>query len=114
MLATLVVKTVIINQYFNSLFRVGMHMKAQLVHMLYDKALRITEPAKAKHGVGGIVNLQSNDASKLWNLPSYIHVLWSGPLQIIICMALLVSHGQQMATSRCQPSVPCPARSQCS
>lgn len=35
-------------------------------------------------GAGAITNLQSNDAAKVWNLPQYGHVVWSGPLQIFI------------------------------
>ena len=50
--------------------------------MLYCKSLRISSSAKAALGVGSIVNLQSNDASKLWNLPQYLHMLWSGPFQV--------------------------------
>jgi len=91
MLVTLVCKTLAINLYFNDLFRLGARVKAQLVHALYKKALRISESAKARHGVGGIVNLQSNDASKLWDLPKYMHILWSGPLQIAIAMVLLAT-----------------------
>ena len=49
--------------------------------MLYTKSLRISSAARAAVGVGAIVNLQSNDASKLWNLPQYGHMLWSGPFQ---------------------------------
>lgn len=33
-------------------------------------------------GVGPIMNLQSNDAAKLWQLPSYIHMIWNGPFQV--------------------------------
>ena len=50
--------------------------------MLYCKSLRVSSAAKASLGVGSIVNLQSNDASKLWNLPQYLHMLWSGPFQV--------------------------------
>ena len=53
--------------------------------MLYTKSLRISSAAKAAVGVGAIVNLQSNDASKLWNLPQYGHMIWSGPFQVPCC-----------------------------
>jgi len=84
------IATVLVNQYFHILYRMGLHMKAELVTTLYQKALRVTTSAKADQGVGAIVNLQSNDASKLWNLPQYLHILWSGPFQIITTMGLLV------------------------
>jgi len=51
--------------------------------MLYRKSLRITAASKGRMGVGAIVNLQSNDASKLWGMAQYLHILWSGPFQVI-------------------------------
>ena len=50
--------------------------------MLYAKSLRITSSVKSDMGVGPIVNLQSNDASKIWNLPMYLHIVWNGPFQV--------------------------------
>lgn len=82
--------TILLNQYFHVLYRLGLHIKAELVTMLYNKALNLTSASKAEHGTGAIVNLQSNDASKLWRLPQFLHILWSGPFQILTTMALLV------------------------
>jgi len=57
--------------------------------MLYRKSLRITAASKGRMGVGAIVNLQSNDASKLWGMAQYLHILWSGPFQVITWCASL-------------------------
>ena len=35
--------------------------QAQLVGLLYDKSLKVTSAALAEHGVGAVINLQSND-----------------------------------------------------
>lgn len=43
-----------------------------LVDLLYSKSLRVGAAARASIGIGSIVNLQSNDAAKLWNLPQYL------------------------------------------
>lgn len=53
-----------------------------MIEMLYAKSLRITSSVKSDMGVGPIVNLQSNDASKIWNLPMYLHIVWNGPFQV--------------------------------
>lgn len=82
--------TIFINQYFHILYRMGLHIKTELVTMLYQKALCVTSSVRADQGIGGIVNLQSNDASKLWGLPEYLHILWSGPFQVLATMGLLV------------------------
>ncbi len=59
-------------------------LQISLVDMLYRKSLRITAASKGRMGVGAIVNLQSNDASKLWGMAQYLHILWSGPFQVIL------------------------------
>jgi hypothetical protein len=80
---------VLVNQYFLRVFRVSLYLKASLVHALYAKLLRLSLPAKSTLGGGSIANLQSNDAAKLWNLPQYGHVLWSGPFQVLIIIFFL-------------------------
>jgi ATP-binding cassette subfamily C (CFTR/MRP) protein 1 len=55
--------------YFHALYRITLHLKAALVDALYAKSLRLSAAARGERGVGAIVNLQSNDAAKLWNLP---------------------------------------------
>lgn len=89
MFFTAMIQTLVVNQYFHDLFRISLHMKISLVHSLYRKSLRITSAVKSGLGVGPVVNLQSNDAAKLWNLVPYLHVLWSGPFQILVVLFLL-------------------------
>ena len=84
------IETLTVNIYFHSLFRICLHLKTELVDLLYKKSLRMSAAAKAEMGAGAVVNLQSNDAAKLWSLPQYLHMLWSGPLQILVVMGLLV------------------------
>jgi hypothetical protein len=56
----------------------SLHVKTQLLEMLYSKALRISGAVKSAMGVGPIVNLQSNDAAKIWAMPSYAHMVGRG------------------------------------
>jgi hypothetical protein len=51
--------------------------------MVYRKALRLNSGDVAERGVGGIVNLQSNDVKKLERLPITMHGIWEGPLQVL-------------------------------
>ena len=80
---------VLVNQYFLRVFNVTLFVKASLIQALYEKCLRISIPAKNALGGGSISNLQSNDAAKLWMLPNYGHVLWSGPFQVGLIIFLL-------------------------
>jgi len=71
-----------VNVYFHILFRISLHSRAALVDALYAKALRVSAAARDARGSGAVANLMSNDAAKIWALPSYIHMLWSAPLQV--------------------------------
>lgn len=44
--------------------------------------MRLGVGVRGTRGVGAIVNLQSNDASKIWMIPTYIHLLWNAPFQV--------------------------------
>jgi hypothetical protein len=67
-----------VNVYFHKLFRVSLHMRAALVATLLDKGLRASPAARGRRGAGAVTNLMSNDAAKLWALPTYMHMLWWG------------------------------------
>ncbi|KAF5828549.1 hypothetical protein DUNSADRAFT_17458 [Dunaliella salina] len=89
-LGSALMENITINIYFHILYRMSLHLKTAMIQMIYAKSLRITSGVKSKMGVGSIVNLQSNDASKIWNMPLYLHIVWNGPFQIFVVMALLV------------------------
>lgn len=68
-----VLETFTVNIYFHILFRICLHMKTELVDMLYKKSLKIEEASKSSRGIGAITNVMSNDCSKLWSLPTYLY-----------------------------------------
>ena len=57
-------------------------MQGQLADVLYRKALRIGTDTRDAQGVGALVNLQSNDATKVYLLAVFFHMLWNAPLQV--------------------------------
>jgi hypothetical protein len=65
------------------------------IAMIYEKSLRVTNAVKSEMGVGAIVNLQSNDASKIWNTPLYMHIIWNGPFQVRENDKVMLSSEQQ-------------------
>lgn len=76
----------------------SLHTKTQLLEALYRKSLRVSSAVKAALGVGPIVNLQSNDAAKLWTMPTYLHMVWNGPFQVGRCWWCV---GTGVRVSRC-------------
>ncbi|OQV17405.1 Multidrug resistance-associated protein 1 [Hypsibius exemplaris] len=82
-------QTIILGQYFHLSMRTGMHVRSAVVASVYRKALRITSAAKRTSTVGEIVNLMSVDSQRFMDLMGYIHLLWSGPLQMALALYFL-------------------------
>lgn len=51
--------------------------------------LILSNTAKRSSTVGEIVNLMSVDAQRFMDLMTYVHTVWSGPLQIIVALYFL-------------------------
>lgn len=81
--------SIINGQYFLKTFIVGFRIRTGLISAIYRKALRVASSAKKDTTVGEIVNLMAVDAQRFFELCSYLHVLWSGPLVIGIAIWLL-------------------------
>uniref|UniRef100_A0A8C2NXL5 ATP-binding cassette, sub-family C (CFTR/MRP), member 4 n=1 Tax=Capra hircus TaxID=9925 RepID=A0A8C2NXL5_CAPHI len=75
--------------YFNHFQRTGMRLRVATSHMIYRKALRLSNSAMRKTTTGQIVNLLSNDVKRFDQVTTFLHYLWVGPLQAIAVTALL-------------------------
>ena len=53
------------------------------------QALRLSTSARRETSVGEIVNLMSVDSQKFQEAPIFLHLLWSAPLTIGLCMYFL-------------------------
>ncbi|XP_042683720.1 multidrug resistance-associated protein 1 isoform X1 [Centrocercus urophasianus] len=82
-------QTLILHQYFHICFVTGMRLKTAVVGVIYRKALVITNSARKTSTVGEIVNLMSVDAQRFMDLATYINMIWSAPLQVILALYLL-------------------------
>ncbi|ORX59695.1 multi drug resistance-associated protein MRP [Hesseltinella vesiculosa] len=96
MFATAICQTMFLHQYFHRCFMTGMRLRAALVTAIYRKTLMLSNASRQQSTVGEIVNHMSVDAQRLMDLCTYFHIVWSGPLQIVIALVML--HGTMGAS----------------
>ena len=89
MFAVSAVQTVCLHQYFQRAFETGMRVKSSLATTIYVKSLRLSNEGRASQSTGDIVNYMAVDTERLQDLTQYGQLLWSGPLQIVLCMVSL-------------------------
>ncbi|KAK3091915.1 hypothetical protein FSP39_023706 [Pinctada imbricata] len=89
MLVVAILQSFILHQYFHGCFLLGMRIRTALISAIYRKMLNLSNTARKNATVGEIVNLMSVDAQRFMDLMTYIHTIWSGPLQIIIALYFL-------------------------
>ncbi|GAB1607734.1 resistance-associated 1-like [Argonauta hians] len=77
------------HQHFQLAVTLGIKIKASLIDTVYRKSLLINAEARSQSTVGEIVNLMAIDCERINNSTSYLYMLWSGPLQIVLCAYLL-------------------------
>ncbi|RIB11911.1 ATP-binding cassette transporter 1 [Gigaspora rosea] len=89
MFLTAVFQTMFLHQYFHLCAVTGMRARAGLVSLIYKKALLLSNSSRQGATIGEIVNYMSVDAQKIVDLTMYLHIAWSGPLQIVLALYFL-------------------------
>lgn len=89
MLVTAIIQTIILSQYFNRMFLVGMRIRTALISTIYRKAMCLSNSSRKESTVGEIVNLMSVDAQRFMELTAYLNMIWSAPLQIALSLYFL-------------------------
>ncbi|XP_060795614.1 ATP-binding cassette sub-family C member 3 isoform X2 [Neoarius graeffei] len=82
-------QTLILHQHFQYCFVTGMRLRTAIIGAIYRKSLLITNEAKRSSTTGEIVNLMSVDAQRFMDLTTFLNMLWSAPLQIILALFFL-------------------------
>ncbi|XP_060220230.1 multidrug resistance-associated protein 1 isoform X4 [Meriones unguiculatus] len=102
-------QTLVLHQYFHICFVSGMRIKTAVVGAVYRKALVITNSARKSSTVGEIVNLMSVDAQRFMDLATYINMIWSAPLQVILALYLLWLVCFPLVSFFCREGLPRPS-----
>ncbi|CAF4936841.1 unnamed protein product, partial [Rotaria magnacalcarata] len=80
---------ILLRAYFHCQFLVGLQFRSAITGLIYRKSLKLSNASKQETTTGEIVNLMAIDASRFAEVTQHIHVLWSGPLQLLIALILL-------------------------
>uniref|UniRef100_A0AAQ5XS94 ATP-binding cassette, sub-family C (CFTR/MRP), member 3 n=1 Tax=Amphiprion ocellaris TaxID=80972 RepID=A0AAQ5XS94_AMPOC len=89
MFFTALLQTLILHHQFQYCFVTGMNVRTAVIGAIYRKSLVITNAAKRSSTVGEIVNLMSVDAQRFMDLTTFLNMLWSAPLQIMLALYFL-------------------------
>lgn len=71
------------------LYRVGLRLKGILSSAIYRKSLKMSFAANGTATTGQLINYMSVDASRCFNSINNLHIIWEGPLVLIISIYLL-------------------------
>ncbi|PIC15235.1 hypothetical protein B9Z55_022288 [Caenorhabditis nigoni] len=82
-------QSMVVHQYYHTMFRLGMHVRSVLTSAVYAKALNLSNEAKKGKSTGEIVNLMSVDIQKIQDMAPTMMLFWSAPLQIILAIFFL-------------------------
>jgi ABC-type multidrug transport system fused ATPase/permease subunit len=68
----------------------GVLLRGGLITAIYNRALRLTSRARGTMTNGRLVNHISTDISRIDFCCQFFHMGWTAPIQMIICLILLI------------------------
>ena len=86
-----VLQNSLLHRHHHHSIRSGMHVRVALTGVVFEKSMSITAAARTRIGAGKIQTLSSADSNAIGLLCWFIHYAWAAPLQLAICMAMLVA-----------------------
>ncbi|XP_006459320.1 hypothetical protein AGABI2DRAFT_66472, partial [Agaricus bisporus var. bisporus H97] len=78
------------HHFFYRAASTGILVRGGLITAIYTRSLRLTTRARSSLPNGRIVNFISTDVSRLDFCCGYFHMSWAGPIQMVLCLALLL------------------------
>uniref|UniRef100_A0A8C4N8Z1 ABC-type glutathione-S-conjugate transporter n=1 Tax=Eptatretus burgeri TaxID=7764 RepID=A0A8C4N8Z1_EPTBU len=89
LIGTGIFQTILLQRYFLRCTALGMDVRTTIIGALYSKSLVMSNAARRASTVGEVINLVSTDMQRFMDVPTYIHLFWSSPLQIVLSLVFL-------------------------
>eukprot|EP00127_Corallochytrium_limacisporum_P007530 Clim_evm52s253 gene=Clim_evmTU52s253 len=89
MFSTAMLQSVVLHQYFHRCFASGVKFRSAIISAIYEKSFKLSSKARQESTSGEIVNLMAVDAQRFMDLTTYVHMIWSAPLQIVFALYFL-------------------------
>ncbi|KAJ2750195.1 hypothetical protein GGI19_005245, partial [Coemansia pectinata] len=83
------VQSLVFQQYLQVCTDTGAGIKSSLTTAIYKKVIRLSNEARQEYTTGKISTLFSVDVERVGEVADFAHVIWSGPLQIVVATGLL-------------------------
>ena len=80
------------HHFFYRATSTGVLLRGGLITAIYSRSLRLTTRSRAILPNGRLVNHISTDVSRIDFCCGFFHMFWAAPIQMAICLALLISN----------------------
>ncbi|QLL33659.1 hypothetical protein HG536_0E05700 [Torulaspora globosa] len=77
------------NQFYITIFEVGLGMRGALIALLYKKSLRLSLASREKSSTGDILNMASVDVLKIQRFFEDCQIIVGAPIQIVVVLLSL-------------------------
>lgn len=85
-----VVSSLCMNHFFYRATSTGVLLRGGLITAIYTRSLRLTSRARSTLTNGKLVNHISTDVSRIDFCAGFFHMAWTAPIQLVICLILLL------------------------
>lgn len=70
----------------------GVLARTALISTMYSRAVGLSAKSRSKLPNASIINYISTDVSRIESAAQWFHPVWSAPIQVAICLAILLYH----------------------
>ncbi|KAF9565380.1 ABC protein, partial [Agrocybe pediades] len=78
------------NQFFWRSMAAGVFARSALIKSIYKRGVNLTSKARTNISNSDLVNHVSTDVSRIDSCAQWFHAIWTAPIQIIVCLIILL------------------------